>query len=68
MAFRAPGRARSALAHSESESLGGGERKEIITPWALLGEASRRHAQGCHSSYIEEYLRPPNLFPFSTLT
>ena len=46
--------------HSESESLGGGERKYInikyiiITPWALLGEASRRRAQGCNSSYIEE--------------
>ena len=26
----------------------------IITPWALLGEASRRRAQGCNSSYIEE--------------
>ena len=24
--------------------------------------------QGCNSSYIEEYLRLPNLFPFSTLT
>ena len=24
------------------------------TPWALLGEASRRRAQGCNSSYIEE--------------
>ena len=27
----------------------------IITPWALLGEASRRRAQGCKSSYIEEW-------------
>ena len=28
----------------------------IITPWALLGEASRRRAQGCNSSDIEEWL------------
>ena len=28
----------------------------IITPWALLGEASRRRAQGCNSSYIEEWI------------
>ena len=30
----------------------------IITPWALLGEASRRRAQGCNSSDIEECLTP----------
>ena len=30
----------------------------VITPWALLGEASRRRAQGCNSSYIEECDRP----------
>ena len=28
----------------------------IITPWALLGVASRRRAQGCNSSYIEEWV------------
>ena len=28
--------------------------REKITPWALLGEASRRRAQGCNSSDIEE--------------
>ena len=28
----------------------------IITPWALLGEASRRRAQGCNSSCIEEWV------------
>ena len=30
-----------------------------ITPWALLGEASRRRAQGCNSSYIEEWVFLP---------
>ena len=27
----------------------------IISPWALLGEDSRQRAQGCNSSYIEEW-------------
>ena len=29
-------------------------------PWALLGEASRRRAQGCNSSYIEEWVFGPS--------
>ena len=55
--------------NSQSHHLTFGKRvsrrgREIITPWALLGEASRRRAQGCNSSYIEECsLSPSNLPP-----
>ena len=31
------------------------ESEIIITPWALLGEASRRRAKRCNTSYIEEW-------------
>ena len=58
-AVRAQAMSLLARAFGKRVSRRGREKRNIIKPWALLGEASRRCAQGCNSSYIEECPCPP---------